>query len=88
MEESFHSIAMDLIENSVRADCIIIFCQSIADCGDLYLHFKSRLGASFLHPPDAPDKSKYRLVQVFHSLLEPDHKEKILAYFVQPLLFD
>ena len=81
VEDSFNSIALDLIEKSVCADRTIIFCQSIADCGDLYLYFKNKLGVSFLHPTGAPNKSKYRLVEAFHSLLEPCHKEKIVSSF-------
>ena len=85
VEDSFNSMVLDLVEKSVCADRTIVFYQSIADCCDLYLYlylyFKNKLGISFLHPTGATDKSKYRLVEAFHSLLEPCHKEKIASSF-------
>lgn len=71
-ENSFQTISETLILQSTSANRTIIFCPSISDCGDLFLYFKRTLGSSFLYLPDAPDKSRYRLVEVFHSLLEPD----------------
>ena len=81
VQESFHPIAQSLRQHTVSAGRVIIFCPTVADCAELYLYFKSVLGVSFLYPPGAPDKSKYRLVEVFHSVLEPDHKQTIVASF-------
>lgn len=63
---------------------VIVFCRTIVECSDLYLYFREALGTSFLYPPDAPDKCEYRLVEVFHSLLEPSHKQRIVTTFTNP----
>ena len=55
-DQSFHPIALHLIQKTISTDCTIIFCSFISDCGDLYLYFKEALGHPFLHPKDAPDK--------------------------------
>ena len=59
----------------------IVFCPTIQDCTDVYIYLKESLGSSFLCPPDAPDKSEYRVVDIFHSLLEESHKSRIIASF-------
>ena len=49
-----------LRSKSFSADRTIIFVPlfQFSGRGDLYLYFKEALGHSFLHPKDAPDKSK------------------------------
>ena len=58
-----------------------VFCPTIQDYSDIYLYCKKALGDSFLYPTDAPDMCEYRLVEVFHSVLDESHKQKILSAF-------
>jgi superfamily II DNA helicase RecQ len=59
----------------------IISCRSINDCSDIYLFLKSGLGNDFLEPVDAPNLSKYRLVEMFHKHTDPDVKMNIIQSF-------
>ena len=43
--------------------------------------FRKQLGADFLYPSDAPDLSKYRLVDMFTSCTEEGVKNQILKSF-------
>ena len=62
---------------------MIIFCPKIHDCSDIYLYSKKDLGDSFLYPTDGPDMCEFRLVEVFHSVLDESHKQ-ILSAFSDP----
>ena len=79
----FQSICV-MLKNKLLRGRVLVFCQTIADCSDLYVYFREVLGHAFLYPPDAPDKCEYRLVEVFQSLLEPSHKQRIVATFNNP----
>ena len=46
--------------------------------------FRKQLGADFLYPSDAPDLSKYRLVDMFTSCTEEGVKNQILKSFTSP----
>lgn len=59
----------------------IIYCQTLSDCGCLYLHFKNCLGEQFTEPKDAPDLPEFRLVDMYHSCTDPDIQANILQQF-------
>ena len=51
------------------------------DCSDLYstlLHF---LGINFTHPPGYPNRSEFRVVQMFSSVLTTDKNNQVLSTF-------
>ena len=50
----------------------------------LYLLFRKQLGTDFLYPTDAPDLSKYRLVDMLTSCTEEGVKNQILKSFTSP----
>ena len=81
IEESFSPIVKKLAEKKVLMDRILIFCQTLDDCSTLYLFFKDCLGKNFLYPSDAPDLSKYRLVEMYTSCTETGVKNQIIASF-------
>ena len=62
----------------------IIYSRSIADCADLYEFFKGELGDHFLVPPDAPDQSKYRHVDMYTSITDDEVKSQIVTSFSDP----
>ena len=59
----------------------LIYCRSYTDCSDIYLYFYQNLGLLFTDPPGAPDISRFRVVDMFTSITDPDVKESILASF-------
>ena len=65
-------------------DRVLIFCRSINDCSTLYFYFKKKLGNRFTYPEGAPDLSKYRQVEMYHSCTEASVKDEIIKSFMQP----
>jgi len=59
----------------------IIYCQTLSDCGRLYLYFKNCLGKQFTEPKDAPDLPEFRLVDMWHSCTNPDVQANIVQQF-------
>ena len=59
----------------------IIYGQPFRVCGDIYSFFKSHLQEIFTVPTAAPDLPEFQLVEMFTSVTDSDHKEKILQLF-------
>ena len=81
IDESFGPIADEIVEKQDGMDKVLIFCRTINDCSTLYFYFKKKLGSKFTHPEGAPDISKYRRVEMFHSCTEPCVKDQIIQSF-------
>ncbi len=62
LKNTFEPLSKKLKEEGTNMSRMIIYCRSIVDCADIY-----ELGDSFLVPPDAPDQSKFRLVDMYTS---------------------
>ena len=61
----------------------IIYCRRYEECAELYMLFKSVLGADFTEPPGAPDLPAFRLVDMYMSCTEEVVKEEIIKAFTQ-----
>ncbi len=48
-------------------------------CADIYIFLKYHLGSAFTIPEDAPDIPEFRLVEMFTSVTNSDHKSHILG---------
>jgi len=59
----------------------IVYGQSFVRCGEMYLFLKQCLGVSFLNPVDAPDLPQFRLVEMFTSVTQSEHKSQIIDLF-------
>lgn len=51
--------------------------------GNIYLYFMSVLGNDATEPRDAPNLSAFRIVDIFTSVIEKDHKEQIIRLFTK-----
>ena len=60
---------------------IIIYCQRFEECSRLYMYFQNGLGGGFTDPIDAPDLSRFRLVEMFSSCTENRIRTEILKSF-------
>lgn len=63
---------------------MIIYCRTYDSCSNLYLYFKQGLGNGFTEPIDAPDLSKFRLVEMFTSCTDEEVKSQIISSFSKP----
>ena len=84
MRSTFMPLLRKLREEGTAMSCTIIYSRSIADCADLYEFFKGELGDHFLEPPDAPDQSKYRHVDMYTSITDDEVKSQIVTSFSDP----
>lgn len=79
--ESFKSFASKLIREKTLFPKTIIYGRTFAMCSNIYLFLKERLGQDFVHPSDAPDIPRFRIVDMFTGVTEPDHKSEIIESF-------
>ena len=84
MNESFLPIICAVARKRTDMGRLIIFSPTLEECAKLYLLFRKQLGTDFLYPSDAPDLSKYRLVDMFTSCTEEGVKNQILKSFTSP----
>lgn len=82
-EGTFGPVADGLCTKKTSMPRMIIFCQRYQDCYQLYAYFKKRLGTNFTFPPDAPDLSKFRLVEMFTACTERKVKDQIIRSFTE-----
>lgn len=81
LEESFDSVITRLQDERTLFPRMIIYGRSFDMCSNLYLLFRSKLGEDFTEPKDAPDLSQFRLVDMYTSIIEKEHKDNILRLF-------
>ena len=81
VEDTFRPFAdkLKLLKNKFPKS--IIYGQSFGSCADIYLFLKDCLGSAFTNPDDAPDIPEFRLVDMFTSVTDSDHKSQILSLF-------
>ena len=84
LEDCFGPLTDKLVQKQNRMDKVLIFCRTIDDCSMLYFYYFKRkllVAGSFTIPEGAPDISKYRRVEMFHSCTESTVKERIMSSF-------
>ena len=53
-------------------------------CANVYIYLSQSLGCELTEPIDAPDIPEYRLIDMFTSVTDSDHKELIISLFTKP----
>lgn len=79
--ESLLSFSSKLKRETILFPKTIIYGRTLTVCSEVYLFLKERLGQYFLYPDDAPDIPQFRIVDMFTSVTEPDHKSEIIESF-------
>ena len=83
LEESFNPVITRLQAERTTFPRMIVYGRSFEMCSNIYLYFKTELGEDFTEPRDAPDLSRFRLVDMYTSIIEGDHKDSILRLFTK-----
>ncbi len=78
IESDFSDLIVSLRQNQVQTSRVIVYCQSLNMCADLYAHFHFELGSSSYYPDHAPHVSDNRLFGMFHSCTPHYNKDVIL----------
>ena len=82
--ETFTPILERLKSERLRAPRMIIFCQRYVECSNLYIFFKRSLGEHFTESVNAPDLSRFRLVEMFSSCTADSVRRQIIESFCNP----
>ncbi len=84
IQDTFQPLLSRLREERINMPRIIIYCRRHEEAADLYLFFRDGLGHVFTEPTDAPDHSKFRLVDMFTSCTDSEVKSDIVSSFTSP----
>lgn len=82
--ETFTPILERLLSDRINTPRIIIFCERIVLCSALYDFFRSGLREYFTEPVNAPDLSRFRLVEMFSSCTPDSVRKQIIKSFCTP----
>lgn len=77
-ESDLDHVLSSLRVKSITAPRVIIYCQSLDVCADLYAHFNYELGEASYYPPGSPHVSDHRLFGMFHANTPQHNKDVIL----------
>lgn len=83
VETSFGPLLEQIKKLGVSLPRTIIYCRRYEDTSSLYQYLRAglRLAGGFVEPSDAPDLSRFRLVEMFTSFTDGDVKAQIIASF-------
>jgi ATP-dependent DNA helicase RecQ len=77
IKEEMADLIKQLKVNRKESPRTIIFCQTLQICSEVYETFQKALGADITHPPNAPNRSRYRLVDMYTSVTDSSVKHNI-----------
>ena len=83
-ETDLDHVLSSLRNHSITAPRVIVYCQSLDMCADLYAHFHYELGYSSYYPAGSPHLSDHRLFGMFHSCTPQHNKDVILESLQHP----
>lgn len=78
IEKDLESVLRDLRENSCNANRVLIYCQSLNMCSNLYSHFLYALSDRSYHPPESDKLACNRLFGMYHSGTADHNKDVIM----------
>lgn len=78
VESDFSDLVCSLRVNLIKTPKVIVYCQTLNKCSELYEHFLDKLGPSSHYPPGAPHLSDNRLFGMYHSGTPQYNKDVIL----------
>ena len=79
IDTDFADMIDALREKLVDTPRVIVYCQSLNTCSDLFAHFLYSLGPSSYYPPGAAELSENRLFGMYHSCT-PQHNKDIILH--------
>ena len=78
IDTDFLPLVTTLREKAVDTPRVLVYCQSLDMCADLYAHFHYELGEASYYPPGSAHLSDYRLFGMFHACTPQYNKDVIL----------
>ena len=59
----------------------VLFCRRYTDCSALYITLRKKLGSGLTEPPDYPDLSEFRMVELYTKVSKPAKREAVVERF-------
>ena len=84
IDTDFADLVKTLEEKLIDTPRVIVYCQSLNTCSDLFAHFLYHLGVSSYYPPGATELSENRLFGMYHSCTPQHNKDVILESLRDP----
>ena len=84
IDYDFSGLVHSLREKVIESPRVLVYCQSLNMCSDLYAHFLYELGSASYYPPDSPQISDNRLFGMFHSCTPQHNKDVITQSLLDP----
>ena len=84
VDTDFLPLISTLREKSVHTPRVLVYCQSLDMCADLYAHFHYELGEASYYPLGSPHLSDFRLFGMFHASTPQHNKDVILKSLLVP----
>lgn len=83
-DADFQFLIDSLREKTILTPRVLVYCQSLDTCADLYAHFHYELGETSYYPPGSPHVSDHRLFGMYHADTPQYNKDVILKSFLVP----
>ena len=83
IESDFDDLLGSLQAKLVNTPRVIVYCQSLNTCSDLFAHFLFHLGPASYYPPGSAEVSDNRLFGMYHSCT-PQYNKDILESLRDP----
>ena len=84
IDTDFHDLVASLRENMVSTPRVIVYCQSLNMCSELFAHFLYELGEMSYYPSSTSQVSDNRLFGMFHANTPQHNKNVILESLLVP----
>lgn len=84
IESDFADLVSVLREKGTSSPRVIVYCQSLSRCSDLFAHFLCRLGPLSHYPADAAEIAENRIFGMYHSCTPQHNKHVILENLRDP----
>ena len=83
IEKNFSGLVEKLRVQRTQMPRILIYAHQYHLCANIYLYFKKQLAGKFTEPKNAPDLTKFRMVEMFLSVTDQKHKDSIISMFTR-----
>lgn len=83
VEDTFSSVVSRLRTERTAFPRMVVYGRSYDMCSTIYLYFKKELEDGITEPRDAPNLSRFRMVDMYTSIVTKEHRDSILELFTK-----
>ena len=75
------NLSDEFSEKRAKFPKAVLFCRRYTDCSALYITLRKKLGSGLTEPPDYPDLSEFRMVELYTKVSKPAKREAVVERF-------